>query len=200
MSAWVDPAGHECRALSQETLIQDYHLSIADYHSKMKCWYLIHSKPQQETLARENLERQGYESYLPLILMRRRRRGRAFTEVGPMFPRYLFIRLGAGIDDWGPIRSTLGVSTLVKFGQIPARVPENLIQIMKAKEHPNGIQALPPNALKKGQKLRIAEGPFEGYEGLFEDRSGRNRVIILLRILEKQVRLEIEENRIDATS
>ena len=164
----------------------------------MKCWYLIHSKPQQENLARENLERQGYEIYLPLALLRRRRRGRPYSEPGPMFPRYLFIHLGAGIDDWGPIRSTMGVSTLVRFGQAPARVPDDLIQALKGKEDANGIQVLPYNLLKKGQKIRIAEGPFEGYEGLYEAQTGRDRVVILLKILEKQARLEIEQAKVEA--
>ena len=166
----------------------------------MKCWYLIHSKPQQENLARENLERQGYETYLPLALFRRRRRGRAYSEPGPMFPRYLFIHLGAGVDDWGPIRSTLGVSTLVRFGQTPARVPDDLIQVLRNKEDVDGIQVLPPNLLNKGQKIRIAEGPFEGYEGLFEAQTGKDRVVILLNILEKLARLEIERDKIEAVS
>ena len=36
----------------------------------MKSWYLIQAKPKSEQLAKENLERQGYETYLPLILGR----------------------------------------------------------------------------------------------------------------------------------
>ena len=164
----------------------------------MKCWYLIHTKPQRENLAMENLERQGYEAYLPLALIRRRRRGRAYSEPGPMFPRYLFIHLGAGVDDWGPIRSTLGVSNLVRFGQVPARVPDDLIHALKNKEDADGIQVLPSNILKKGEKIRIAEGPFEGYEGLFEAQTGRDRVVILLKILEKQAQLEIQRDKIEA--
>lgn len=164
----------------------------------MKCWYLIHSKPQQEYLARENLERQAYEAYLPLAPVRRRRRGRTYTEPGPMFPRYLFIHLDDGIDDWRPIRSTLGVSTLVRFGQVPARVPDGLIAMLKDREDEDGIQILPFDALQKGQKIRIAEGSFEGYEGLFEARSGRDRVVILLKILEKQLRIEIDQSKVEA--
>ena len=29
-------------------------------------WYLIHTKPRQESVALENLERQGYQCYLPV--------------------------------------------------------------------------------------------------------------------------------------
>ncbi|MEE8263278.1 MAG: transcription termination/antitermination NusG family protein, partial [Gammaproteobacteria bacterium] len=41
----------------------------------MKGWYLIYSKPRQERLALENLRRQNYEAYLPLMQHRRRRKG-----------------------------------------------------------------------------------------------------------------------------
>ena len=89
-------------------------------------WYLLYSKPRQEGVAVENLKRQGYETYLPLIRTRRRRQGQYVSLVEPMFPRYLFIHLSDQTDNWGPIRSTLGVSGLVRFGDLPAQVPGRL--------------------------------------------------------------------------
>ena len=76
----------------------------------MKAWYLIQSKPRQESIAQENLQRQGYDTYLPMAYLRRRQRGRFTTNTGPMFPRYLFIHLCSENDDWRPLRSTVGVS------------------------------------------------------------------------------------------
>ena len=96
----------------------------------MEAWYLIYSKPQQERIARENLERQGYPSYLPLIRNRRRRQGRYISIIDPMFPRYLFVYLDDETDNWGPIRSTIGVTNLVRFGIWAARVPDSLIEMM----------------------------------------------------------------------
>ncbi len=43
-------------------------------------WYAIHAKPKQEQRALENLERQGFEAWLPLITVEKLRRGR-LTEV-----------------------------------------------------------------------------------------------------------------------
>ena len=80
-----------------------------------KAWYLIYTKPRQERYARENLERQGYEVYLPLIRDRRRRKGRYVETVDALFPRYLFIHLDQDTDNWSPIRSTFGVSGLGLF-------------------------------------------------------------------------------------
>ena len=41
-----------------------------------RSWYLVVSKPQSEFKAQENLLRQGYETYLPLVQNTRRRNGK----------------------------------------------------------------------------------------------------------------------------
>src|SRR5215210_7146750 len=92
-----------------------------------KGWYLVYAKPRQESVAQTNLVRQGYETYLPLVRQTVKRQGRRVTVVGPMFPRYLFIRLDTQSDNWAPIRSTLGVVSLVRFGQQAPQVPDALV-------------------------------------------------------------------------
>ena len=81
-------------------------------------WYVVHTKVRQEALALTNLNRQGFECYMPMIKLEKIRQRKTATVAEPMFPRYLFIRLdtsGSG-QSWSPIRSTLGVSQLVRFG------------------------------------------------------------------------------------
>jgi len=164
----------------------------------MKAWYLIHSKPRLEAVAREQLQRQGYETYLPLAPVRRRKRGRTFSDIGPMFPRYLFIHLSDKTDDWGPIRSTIGVTNLVRFAQSPARVPDNLIEALRQREDSKGVQILASTGFKQGEMVRIAEGPFEGYEAIFQAHTSKDRVILLLQIAEKQISLKLDESLIES--
>jgi len=73
-------------------------------------WYLIHTKPRQENAALLNLEQQGYECYLPILLAEKLRQGSLSVIEEPLFPRYLFIRLdpSGGSQSWAPIRSTRG--------------------------------------------------------------------------------------------
>lgn len=115
----------------------------------MRAWYLIHSKPRQERIARENLQRQSYEVYLPLIHQRTRRQHRTVDQIVPMFPRYLFIHLDDQTDNWKPIRSTLGVARMVAFGNRPAAVPDQLIEQLKKREGADGIHSLPGKKLAK---------------------------------------------------
>src|SRR5690606_36265914 len=163
----------------------------------MKSWYLIQTKTRQERVAQENLERQGYETYLPFAEIHRRRRGRTVRVIVPMFPRYLFIHLSDETDDWRPIRSTLGVTTLVRFGQVPARIPDNLITSLRNRENEQGVQVIETPEFQSGTKIRIAEGPMEGYEGIFQSQTSKERVTILLQIAEKTISVQLTPDQIE---
>ena len=165
----------------------------------MKSWYLIYCKPQQERIARDNLDRQNYIVYLPLAPVRRRRKGRTVRIVDPLFPHYLFIYLSDQTDDWGPIRSTIGVSTLVRFGQVPAKIPDSLIEGLQVREDSDGIQEITERRFKPGDRVRIAEGIMEGFEALFQCQKSNDRVILLLKVAENTAKIEIEANQIEPT-
>ena len=163
----------------------------------MKAWYLIQSKPQQEQIAQEQLERQDYEIYLPLASMQRRKRGKTIRVIAPMFPRYLFINLSDKTDDWRPIRSTIGVSSLVRFGMQPAKVPDNLIDTLRKREDETGVQILPTKKYKIGEKVRVSEGPFEGYEAVIHAKSAKERVVLLMKVIEKFVKVELDTEHLE---
>ena len=160
--------------------------------SKQKRWYLIYSKPRQEGLAKENLDRQGYETYLPLARVPRRKLDRRVIRIEPMFPRYLFICLDTETDNWAPIRSTFGVSTLVRFGSRPSPVPDELIGHLRNRDDSRGVQDIPMHEFKKGQRVCIEEGPFRGYEGIFLAQSSKQRVMLLLDIVGKAAKAWVE--------
>ena len=168
--------------------------------SEMHAWYLIYSKSQQERIALENLERQGYTAYLPLMRVRRRRQGRYVRRVEPMFPRYLFIRLSESRDNWGPIRSTIGVANMVRFGTRPARVPDELLVAMKAREDESGLQRSEAPELQPGDRVRIVEGVMAGYEAIFELKSGRERVSLLLEIANTTARVHVNFRDVEPAS
>lgn len=162
-----------------------------------KNWYLVYCKPRQERVAKHNLERQGFETYLPVARQRRRRLGGAKMVIEPMFPRYLFIHLDSRNDDWGPIRSTLGVTTLVRFGQFPTPVPDYLVSNLRQHDDEDGIQQLPDYTYRPGEPLRIADGVMAGFEGIYLARSAKDRVLVLLEILGQQARVELARDTIE---
>lgn len=164
----------------------------------MKNWYLVYSKPRGENLAKSNLERQGFETYLPMVRQPRRRGGRRIIRIEPLFPRYLFIRLDTETDNWAPIRSTLGVSSLVRFGMEPAMVPDDLIQYIRSRDDEGGVQDLPVDEPHQGDRVRITEGPMMGYEGIFVAKTSSERVLVLLDIVGHKSRVNVEAGKLEA--
>ena len=153
-------------------------------------WYLVHTRPRQEKVAQANLERQGYECYLPQMRIERIRRRKADIATEPMFPRYLFIRLDTGdqAKSWSPIRSTLGVSQLVYFGAQAAKVDEALVGLLRQRE-----QAMPTEAMfTTGDAVIITEGPFVGIEAIYQTTDAERRAFILLEFLNKPVSMRID--------
>ena len=154
----------------------------------MSHWYLIHTKIRQERCALQNLERQGFECYLPEIHAEKQRRGTLAVVPEPLFPRYLFIRLGTSLEaqSWAPIRSTTGVSRLVAFGTTPAKVGDELVEAIRS-------QSAGPDSLRRqfepGQAVVITQGPFAGLEAVYQMSDGESRVMVLLNILSKSVKL-----------
>lgn len=157
-----------------------------------KRWYVVHARPRQEAIAKVNLERQGYDVYLPMARQEVIRSRRLITHISPLFPRYLFIHLDECSDNWSPIRSTRGVTTLVRFGHAPAMAPDALIEMLKAREGPDGFHEIASTVATVGDRVRIEGGPMAGYEGIFLAPSGRERVLVLLDIMGKQVRLNVD--------
>ena len=154
-------------------------------------WYLVHTKPRQEMCALENLQRQGYQCYLPMITSEKLRQGLLTVGDVPLFPRYLFIRLGQGdsAKSWAPIRSTKGVSRLVSFGVEPARVDDSLIELLRRQE--SLVQTEPVRLFKPGEHVRLAEAPFAGVEGIYQMADGEHRVVVLIEILSKSVAVRV---------
>ncbi len=154
-------------------------------------WLVVMTKPKMEAEAKEHLMRQGFEVYLPMWAELKRRQGAWQRLLSPMFPRYLFVRPSYAEQSLAPIRSTWGVSQLVRFGTEPAWAGEDLIhQIRQLERSRNGLgQGLTP--FKKGDLVQILDGPFKGVSAeVFS--CDQQRVILLLQVLGKAQQLEFK--------
>jgi transcriptional antiterminator RfaH len=150
-------------------------------------WYAVHSRPKQEIRALENLQNQGFETWLPMITIEKLRRGRLAEVTEPMFSRYLFIRLDTEQTNWAPIRSTLGVSRLVSFGNRPAAIADNLIQALR--QMPDRA---PERLLQAGQSVRMIDGPLKGLEAVYQQSDGELRAMVLVDLMSKQHSVMVE--------
>ena len=114
-----------------------------------------------------------------MITLQKVRRAKLANVTEPMFSRYLFLRTTQAMEDLSVVRSTLGVSQLVRFGTVPAKVPHAWVEAMKLQ--PSVQESL----LKSGVKVLIAEGMLKGLEAVYMQPDGELRAMVLIDLLSK---------------
>ena len=109
----------------------------------MNDWYLIQFKPNSYRLAERNLHRQGFETFLPMQKITRRKASRFVSDLKPLFPGYMFVSVNSELAPWRSINSTIGVSRLVSFEGKPKPLPLQLISGLMLRCDASGT-LLPP--------------------------------------------------------
>src|SRR5262245_12272391 len=90
------------------------------------------------------------------------------------------------VSAWYSARWSPGVIRLVMDGEHPARVPDAVIAEIRKREGPDGFVRLPKqsmNGLRRGQRVKILRGPFEGKDGLYDGMVAHERERVLLDLL-----------------
>ncbi|MDO8934129.1 MAG: transcription termination/antitermination NusG family protein [Rhodocyclaceae bacterium] len=161
-------------------------------------WYVAQTKPRQEAVAWENLRRQGYDAYLPSLKVLKRVQHRREVCMEPMFPRYVFFQPGSERQSIAPVRSTLGVCAVVRFGPAPAVLRPGTLDVIRAMEAAqHEVDAKELSRIRPGSKVVVVEGPLAGLEGLVSAISAR-RVEVLMHLLGTETRVSIAADSLDA--
>ena len=169
---------------------------IAEEHTR---WYVAHTHPHAEAKATAHLSRQGFDIYFPRYIKRRRHARRIETVPAPLFPRYLFVAIDLNAQRWRSIFSTVGVSRLVCNGEDPSPVPVGIVEALKSREDANGFIKLDCRPrFHVGDKIRVLDGAFSSYLGLFDGMAERERIAILLDLLGRKVRVILDADLVAA--
>jgi transcriptional antiterminator RfaH len=100
-------------------------------------WYCAWTHPHDEHRALHSIAGAGFEAYLPLHLDRDAYRR---TRIGPLFPRYVFVRLDAERDPWGRILHCRGVGGLIRHEpDRPTPLPDAAILELLARTSARGV-------------------------------------------------------------
>lgn len=155
-------------------------------------WYALRSKPRKEEVLWRQVLARGFQVFFPRL--------RVFPvnprakKVKPYFPGYMFVHVdledvGLSTFQWMPY--AVG---LVSFDGEPAIVPENLIHALRKRlEEIAAAGGELFDGLRPGDPVMIRNGPFAGYEAIFDSRiPGSERVRVLIQMLSDQRRIPVE--------
>ena len=160
----------------------------------MERWFAVCCKPRQESVAQENLVRQGFHVYLPRIQVKRRRQGQWVDAVEVFFPRYIFIQLDMAKRSIAPVRSTRGAVGLVRFGGQPAVIADEIMNALFEREDANGLHQDGRTQFCVGEQVKLVDGPLAGMECVFEQEDGEKRVTVLRELLGKSNRMSVNRD------
>jgi transcriptional antiterminator RfaH len=90
------------------------------------------------------------------------------------------MRLTERMQDLSVVRSSKGVSHLVRFGTTPARVPDAWVRGMM-QQPASTVQKM----FKSGDTVVVADGPLKGLEAVYLEEDGEARAMILINLLSK---------------
>lgn len=152
----------------------------------MEHWHLVHTKPSQERQVAVQLHQRGFDVYLPLIwaspVNPRVPRERSY------FPGYLFVKSDLQSSRMQVIRWTPGVKGLVEFGDEPVTLSDAFIaELQQRLVGVRAVGGMDTDGTRTVDFLPVDQGPFQGFEGIFNARLlGADRARILLACVQQE--------------
>ena len=164
-------------------------------------WYCVHTRPQKEELLAEYLSSQlSLETYLPRLKVHKTIRRVRRQVICPLFPRYLFCRFDLS-SHYRAVRYAKEAIDIVHFGGGPTVVQDELILDLRqwADGHAGATSGDPE--FRPGQAVEVTSGPMLGLRGIVsQSMSDRERVRVLLHLLETQMQLVIRRDQLSELS
>jgi len=152
-------------------------------------WYAVYTCANHEKRVAAELHARSVENFLPLYHSMRRWKDRRVPLDLPLFPGYVFVRLA--LCDRLRVVQVPSVVRLVGFGGVPAVLPENEMEIVRA-GLARGLRAEPHPFLTVGRRVRIVDGPFAGLEGILKQKKSGLRVVVSLELIQRSVAVDVD--------
>ena len=159
-------------------------------------WFLLKTKPNAHVTACDNLKRQGFDVFLPLVTKTTKKNGKFLDIKIPLFPGYVF--MGTSIDPipWKSVNGTRGISKAVTLDGVYRSVNVLIIDgLVRRCDNDGVIQSL--NDIVSGDLAKIERGPFAEFICTVDKIKDDHRAWVLIDLLKQQTRVEV---RLDSVS
>ena len=162
----------------------------------MTNWFVIQTQPNQEFRAETHLRRQGYDVWLPCIKKIRRHARRIENVQRPLFPGYMFVRMDIEEQPWRAINGTFGVRNILCQNNKPQTIAQGFVEALRNRAADDGCTIPVDDGIREGGNVRIAQGPFEDCIGTILKIADRDRIMLMLQILGREVRAIVSRHEV----
>ena len=154
-----------------------------------KEWFVLQFKSNSQHIAAKNLNRQGFETFLPLLDTTSRKLSRFINTSKPLFPGYMFIKFDRAESVWHKINSTYGVSRLITFNSHLKSIPTSFVDHLMKRYDLSG-KLIPIKKLKKGDHVTLLKGPFANFIASVEKYEADQRIWILMNLMGRKTKIQ----------
>ncbi|MFH1226423.1 MAG: transcription termination/antitermination protein NusG [Planctomycetota bacterium] len=176
----------------------------------MKKWYVLRVQVGKEANGKEALERKiethSLSEFISKIMVPKEkvteiRGGKKKVVERKLYPGYLLVEMELNDQTWLAVRETTGVGDFLGGRKpIPMSQPEIDRLLLSGTA---GAEAEKPKikiAFKKGDNVRIKEGPFENFDGTVEEIIPTKGIIkVIITIFGRATSVELEHWQAEAT-
>lgn len=140
-------------------------------------WYVLHTRPGYENVAKENLERvveknsighRVFDIVIPMEDAVEEKNGKKVIVSRKVMPTYILVKMIYGDDIWHAITGTRGITGFVGPKGRPLELTEDEIVKMRLEKTEADI------TLKIGDKVEILDGALKGQIGSVSDLDKEN--------------------------
>jgi transcription antitermination factor NusG len=156
-------------------------------------WYAAYTCANHEKPVAAELNARGVEHFLPLYSSLRRWKDRSVRLALPLFPGYVFVRLP--LIERLRVLQIPRVVRLVGFGGMPAALPEEQVEILRA-GLTERLHAEPHPFLAVGRRMRIVSGPLAGLEGVLRRKKSNFRFVLSVELIQRSLSVEVNAEEV----
>ena len=157
-----------------------------------KKWFIAQIKPNSYHSATQNLERQGFETFLPKMEITQIQKNKFVVKNAYVFPGYMFVCFDMHSISWTKINSTYGVSKILTFNKKPSEISSDFILALKNRYEINDNPTR-KETLKQGDSIKFYAGPFADLIAKVESVEENNRIWVLLEAMGGYQRLKLQK-------
>ena len=152
-------------------------------------WHVLYTRPRHEKRLNEFLTVRNIKTYLPLYKTVKQWSDRKKKVEEPLFKSYLFVK--ADETNYFTILNAPGAVKFVHFGNELATISDKEVaMIEQLLNYPQQVE-VEDFSVVAGDKIKIASGPFKNIEGTLVSIRGKNRLIIQIEQLGKNLLIDI---------
>jgi len=163
-------------------------------------WYLLYVSSGREDRAKRNLEQRVkymdagdkiFSVVVPTTNEMEIRGGKRRTAVRKAFPGYIMVQMNLDEESGDIVRNTPGVAGFVSTGVKPTPLVEAEAEtiLRRMQDSPTEVKV----AFKKGDSVRVTNGPFIDFIGKVEEVNGeKGKAIVALSLFGRETPVELD--------